>query len=182
MRAAFESFSRLLDKLCKAILWLSGAGLFFMTMAIAWQVWGRFVLNDSPVWTEPTSLLLMLWFILLAAAVGVRQRFHLSLDLFRMLMPPVVQLMMDALAFTAVGLFGAGMAWFTRDLIAQTWPVHTPGLGVSQGLSYVPVVISGGLIVLFSIEHLIKLFLVFADQQRSAADIERLAALEKPND
>lgn len=182
MRAAFESFSRLLDKLCKAILWLSGAGLFLMTMAVAWQVWGRFVLNNSPVWTEPTSLLLMLWFILLAAAVGVRQRFHLSLDLFRMLMPPMVKLVLDVLSFIAVGLFGAGMAWYTRDLIAQTWPVSTPGLGVPQGLSYVPVSLAGGMIVLFSIEHLIRLAFVFIDEKRSAGDVARLAALEKPND
>lgn len=163
MRAAFESYSRLLDKLCKAILWLSGAGLFFMTMAIAWQVWGRFVLNDSPVWTEPSSLLSMLWFIFLAAAVGVRQRFHLSLDLFRMLMPTGVQMAMDCVSFIAVGLFGAGMAWYTLDLLAQTWGVNTPGLGTSQGLSYLPVVIGGVMIVLFSIEQLVKLALAASD-------------------
>lgn len=181
MRAAFESFSRLLDRFCKAVLWLSGAGLFFMTMAVAWQVWGRFVLNDSPVWTEPVSLMLMLWFILLAAAVGVRQRFHLSLDLIRMIVPSWVRVAMDAASFFAVGCFGAGMAWYTRDLIAQTWPVRVPGLGIPQGLSYLPVSLAGGLIVLFSVEHLVKLALAVGDARRDAAALDRLAALEKPN-
>src|SRR3712207_74602 len=69
----------------KLALWISGAGLVCMTAAIGWQVFGRFVLNNSPTWTEPVSLLLMLYYILLAAAVGVHERFHFSLDLFRSL-------------------------------------------------------------------------------------------------
>ena len=34
-------------------LWLAGIGLVLMTVFVAWQVFCRYVLNDSPSWTEP---------------------------------------------------------------------------------------------------------------------------------
>lgn len=182
MRVVLESTSRFLDRLCRALLWCAGGGLFLMTMSISWQVFGRFVLNDSPTWTEPTSLMLMLWFILLAAAVGVRQRFHLSLDLTRMIAPPKVRLVMDLLSFTAVGGFGAGMVWYTRFLISQTWPVPIPGLGLPTGLAYLPIAISGALIVVFSIEHI--LYLVLAARAAAGVPYEGVlpAAPKSPTD
>lgn len=182
MRAWLDFVSGVFDRLCFGLLWLSGAGLFLMTMAVAWQVWGRFVLNDSPTWTEPVALMLMLWFIFLAAAVGVRQRFHLSLDLFRQIAPTGVRLAMDAISFTAVGLFGAAMVWFPQPLIAQTWPVSIPGLGLPAGLGYVSIALSGSLIVVFSVEHLVKLALAVTDSRRDAETLARLTAIQKPND
>ncbi len=44
-----------------------------MTAIVAWQVFCRYVLNDSPSWTEPGAVILMSWFIFLGAAVGVRR-------------------------------------------------------------------------------------------------------------
>jgi TRAP-type C4-dicarboxylate transport system permease small subunit len=177
MRDLLHSVSRFLDRMCRMILWISGAGLFVMTMVVAWQVWGRFVLNNSPTWTEPTSLMLMLWFIFLAAAVGVRQRFHLSLDLVRQLVPARVNAVMDTLSFTVVGIFGAAMIWYTRVLIAQTWEVHIPGLGLPAGLAYLSIAVSGALIVVFSIEHLLKMFFDARDAQSAALVSDDLVAL-----
>lgn len=182
MRSWLDTVSRVFDWLCKGLLWLSGAGLFLMTMIVAWQVWGRFVLNDSPTWTEPVSLMLMLWFIFLAAAVGVRQRFHLSLDLFRQIVPTRARLMMDAASFLVVGIFGAAMAWYPQPLIAQTWPVSIPGLGLPAGLGYVSITVSGALIVVFSVEHLVKLAIAATDSRRDAETLARLTAIQKPND
>lgn len=176
MRGLLESTSRILDVLCRAILWLSGAGLFLMTLAVTWQVFGRFVLNDSPTWTEPTSLMLMLWFILLAAAVGVRQHFHLSLDLFRQIMPEGVRMAMDAVCSVAVGIFGAGMLYYSRELIAGTWDVVIPGLGLPVGMSYLPIALSGALIVLFSVEQLLQLAVAARDNGRSGDGTPRSAA------
>ena len=51
--------------------WFAGAGLLVMTLIISWQVFARYVLNASPPWAEQASLLLMIWYVLLAAAAGV---------------------------------------------------------------------------------------------------------------
>lgn len=147
----------LLDLFARVALWLSGAGLVVMTAAIGWQVFGRFVLNNSPTWTEPVSLLLMLYYILLAAAVGVREGFHLSLDLFRSLAPPGARFVFDAVNHSVVGLFGVAMAWYGAALARATWNNKIAVLDIPQGISYLPIAIAGALIALFALEHLLAL-------------------------
>lgn len=148
----------LLDLFARVALWLSGAGLVVMTAAIGWQVFGRFVLNNSPTWTEPVSLLLMLYYILLAAAVGVREGFHLSLDLFRSLVPPRARFVFDSVNHVVVGLFGVAMAWYGAALARATWSNKIAVLDVPQGVSYLPIAIAGALIALFALEHLVAMF------------------------
>ena len=43
----------MLAGLSTASLWLAGIGLVVMTDFVAWQVFCRYVLNESPSWTEP---------------------------------------------------------------------------------------------------------------------------------
>ena len=50
---------RALDALDKATIAIAGAALVCMALAQGWQVFARYVLNDSPSWTEPLALLFM---------------------------------------------------------------------------------------------------------------------------
>jgi TRAP-type C4-dicarboxylate transport system permease small subunit len=174
-RGAFLlGLARVLGAFARVALWVSGVGLVIMTAAIGWQVFGRFVLNSSPSWTEPVSLLLMLYYILLAAAVGVHERFHLSLDLFRQLAPERLRRVFDAVTHLVVGIFGAAMAWYGLALVRATWAAKIPVLELPQGVSYLPIVIAGGLIVLFSLEHLL---IVLSGQPDFVDEEARAAAL-----
>jgi TRAP-type C4-dicarboxylate transport system permease small subunit len=146
-----EKMGRVLDRLCQIALWLGGGALVAMTLAVTWQVFGRFVLNDSPSWTEPVSLVLMVWSILVVAAVGIRERFHLGLDLFREVAPPRVRWAMDLAANVLVGAFAVAMAVYGAKLAMRVWANPMPVLGISEGWNYVPVSVCGVLIVLFSI-------------------------------
>jgi len=171
MKTALATLSRLLDVLTRIALWIGGTGLVLMTASVGWQVWGRFILNDSPSWTEPVSLLLMLWFILLVAAVGVRERFHLGLDLIRDIVPEPVRVAMDVISFLVVGAFGAFMAYYGLELVLGTWSAVIPVLNIPEGVSYLPLTVSGTLIVLFSIERTLHLLV----ERRSQAGSEALA-------
>ncbi|WP_142850216.1 TRAP transporter small permease [Telmatospirillum sp. J64-1] len=171
MKSLLHFLTRLLDVVSRLALWIGATGLFLMTAAVAWQVWGRFVLNDTPSWTEPVSLFLMLWFILLVAAVGVRERFHLGLDLFRDIVPEPVRVAMDLFSFVIVGVFGGTMAYYGMDLVRGTWAATIPVLNIPEGTSYLALVFSGVLIVLFSIERVLVLLV----ERRAQAGAEALA-------
>ncbi len=159
MREIVSSIGRVLDIVCWIALAIGCIGLVAMTLAVAWQVFGRFILNDTPSWTEPISLLLMLYFILLVAAVGVRERFHLGLDLFRLLLPARVLLVMEIINFTLLGFFGCAMFWFGREMIMQSWGVPMVALGFPEGVALIPMSLSGLMIILFSIEQILRLIL-----------------------
>ena len=51
--------ARALDSLASLAMGLAGFALVAMALIQAWQVFARYVLNDSPGWTEPLALLLM---------------------------------------------------------------------------------------------------------------------------
>jgi TRAP-type C4-dicarboxylate transport system permease small subunit len=152
------TLSRAINRIATVALWSAAIGLIAMTAAIAWQVFCRYLLNDSPHWTEPGSLLLMSWFILIGAAVGVRESDHLGFEIGLSMAPPKLRRAMKATSFGLIALFGLGMAWYGAKLAAGTWSASMSGLSIPQGVDYLPLVIGGVLITLFAIEKLLHLF------------------------
>lgn len=136
-------------------LWISGLGLLVMTGCVMWQVTGRYVLNDSPSWTEPFSLLLMSWFILLGAAVGVREGNHLGFEIGLHFAPPRIRRAMEVFTDILVLVFGIAMAWYGWLLAMGTWSAKMAGVDLPQGVDYLPLVGGGALIALFSLEKLL---------------------------
>jgi TRAP-type C4-dicarboxylate transport system permease small subunit len=139
-------------------MYVAVAGLSGIVAVVAIQVFGRYVLNDTPVWAESTALVLILYVTLLGAAVGVRDAGHIGMESLLVLVPERVRNRLEILIYVLVGTFGAIMAWNGAILGASVAPYKIPTLGISEAFSQAPLVISGALILLFSIEHVIALF------------------------
>ena len=137
-------------------LWIAGIGLVAMTAAIAAQVFWRYALNNSLIWTEPGSVMIMGWFIFLGAAVGIREGYHLSFDVLLFFLPESVKPWLYSLSDLAVGGFGAGMVWYGWELAAKTAPNIMPSLGISDAFNFAPVVVGGVLVILFSLERILR--------------------------
>ncbi|WP_421984357.1 TRAP transporter small permease [Roseibium sp.] len=137
-------------------LWLAGAGLILMTVFISAQVFMRYVLNDSLVWSEPASVILMGWFIFLGAAVGIREGYHLSFDVLLYFLPKSAKHVLFSISDAVVAAFGAGMAWYGSELALSAWDVKLPSLGISGAIDFLPLVGGGCLVFLFSLERLAR--------------------------
>lgn len=135
--------------------WFAGFGLLVMTAIIAVQVFARYVLNDSPAWGEQAALLLMIWYVFIAAAAGVREGFHIRIAVFVDSLPRKLRHPVMVLAQLFVAVFGISMAIFGVELTRETWQHVIPTLGISRGYAYIPIALSGVLITGFAIEQLI---------------------------
>ncbi len=142
--------------LARLALWLAGIALVAMTAMIAAQVLWRYVLNDSIIWTEPASVMIMGWFIFLGAAVGIREGYHLSFDVLLYAMPDRVVPWLHSLSDVAVGGFGLGMIWYGSSLAWKTAGNQLPSLGISGAFDFLPIVAGGVLVVLFSVERIAR--------------------------
>lgn len=147
-----------LGRLSTLALWIAGIGLVLMTAFTGWQVYARYILNDTPSWTEPASILMMGWFIFLGAAVGVREGYHLGFDILVISLPPGAQKALMTISDLAVLSFGLGMVWYGGQLMAGTWNAIMPALGLPVGLSYLPIPTGGVLIALFTLERIARRF------------------------
>lgn len=147
--------AKILSALSTLSLWLAGAGLVAMTIIVGWQVFTRYVLNWSNAWTEPAAILLMSWFILLGAAVGIRENYHLGFDVLLYVLPKSSKRVLRSISDVVVIGFAGGMIWFGLELVALGWPARMPSLGIPEGVKYIPLVVGGALIILFSLERLV---------------------------
>jgi TRAP-type C4-dicarboxylate transport system permease small subunit len=138
--------------------WFACAGLMVMTAIIGWQVFARYVLNASPAWAEQAALLLMIWYVLFAAAAGVREGFHIRIAVFETALAPGAQKTVRIAGHLLVGLFGLAMVVWGTELTLATWQHDIPTLGLPRGVAYAPMPLSGMLIVGFSIEHVLALW------------------------
>ena len=150
-----NALSRISETASVLVKWFAGVGLIVMTAIIAWQVFARYVLNASPAWVEQAALLLMIWYVMFAAAAGVREGFHIRIAVFADNLPDRPRRVIRVVSHTIVGLFGLAMVWWGIELVREVWQHVIPTLGLSRGYAYVPIPMAGALIFGFAMEHMI---------------------------
>jgi TRAP-type transport system small permease protein len=151
------TLARVTAPLARGCMYFAVAGLVGIVVVVAVQVFGRYVLNDTPVWAESTALVLILYVTLLGAAVGVRDAGHIGMESLLVLVPERVRNRLEILIYALVGTFGAVMSWNGAILADSVAPYKIPTLGISEAFNQAPLVISGALILLFSVEHVVAL-------------------------
>ena len=154
----FTLFTRFCALLSKLSLFTAVALLIAIVASVQWQVIGRYVFNDTPTWAEALAMLLVLYMTSLGVAVGVRDAGHIGLESLIVLLPESFRLKLEILIHLLVAVFGAMMARSGWLWATMKWNEKKPMLGVPEGADYVPLVVAGALIVLFSAEHIIALF------------------------
>ena len=147
--------ARVLGRVSNLALWTAGFGLVLMTAMVAWQVYCRYILNDSPSWTEPGAVMLMSWFIFLGAAVGVRENNHLGFDILLYVLPHGGKKVLRMISDVVILAFGIGMVFYGMQLALLPSDAILPSLGISGAFDYYPVVGGGILVALFTLERIV---------------------------
>jgi TRAP-type C4-dicarboxylate transport system permease small subunit len=126
-----------------------------MTLVEAWQVFARYVMNNSPVWTEPVALLLMSAAMMFGAAAGVRSESHFGFFLALHVSPPRVRAVLLAIARLIVTAIGLVLAFWGAVLLVDGWSIPMAGAPLPQGLYFLPIGVGGALIAVFAFERLV---------------------------
>lgn len=147
--------SALNARLSRWTMYLACICLVGLLSVVVYGVILRYVFNDAPPYVEQVALLLVISVAMFGASAGVRDAGHIGMDSLVAVLPEKVQFWCESIVYVlavifAVALFagGAKMAVSTRDSTIPT-------LGISEAMRYLPVLVAGVLIALFSIERLI---------------------------
>lgn len=140
------TFSRVADaveRLLDALLLLAIA---VMVVSICWQVFGRFVLNHSPGWTEEVARFLMAWITLLGSAAVLRRRGHIAVTFVIDLLPRPVALAVGLLRDLLILVMAGALGWYgyafamiggRRDSAALEIPMFYPYLAIPVGAALI---------------------------------------------
>jgi TRAP-type C4-dicarboxylate transport system permease small subunit len=151
-------FDRLLDFISRINTVLTGIAMVVMTAIFGWLVFGRYVLNATPTWVEQVSLLLIVYISFIGASIGVHKRTHLGVSVFREMSPRPIRRVFDFLIHSILAGFGILMTIYGYKLTVFKWSAEIPLIRISEGWRSLPIILSGVLIFLYSIGHLIHFF------------------------
>lgn len=144
------SFSRLADSIERLLDALLLVAVAVMVVAICWQVFGRYVLNHAPGWTEEVARFLMAWITLLGSAVVLRRRGHIAVTFVVELLPGPLQLAVGLLRDALILVMAGALGWYgyafaviggRRDSAALEIPMFYPYLAIPVGALLVAVLL-----------------------------------------
>jgi TRAP-type C4-dicarboxylate transport system permease small subunit len=147
------------DKLCNILNWMAGIVLSIMLFITFAQVVMRKVFNRPFIWAEELTLAMLVWFGYITISVVVKEDGHMSITFLYNMLGKKMKLLLDVLKHALMIGFSALMAVYSIQMAKNAYGNVLPASQISRSLLYIPLVISGVLIIVFSIIHLIDLFL-----------------------
>jgi TRAP-type C4-dicarboxylate transport system permease small subunit len=141
----------LLDRVAAGVNAIGALALVGVVVVQFWQVVARYVLNDSPSWSEPVSTLLLCTAMSAGAAVMVHRRAHFGFVLLRDAAPAALRRVLGLAGDLLVAAMGLAIAAWGARLAADGWAVDVAGAALPQGSFFVPLACGGVLIALFAL-------------------------------
>jgi TRAP-type C4-dicarboxylate transport system permease small subunit len=166
MTAVVRGMDSVAEALSRLLIAVAATALAVVVVLAGWMVFGRYVLNDTPTWVDPATLLLLLVITFPGAAAGVRNDGHLSIDFIRDALPRRVRTVLQALCHLVLAWFGAVMALSALTLVEFGWANRIPLIGLPDGARHIPMAVCGACVCLFSIVQLLKIAAAAADPAR----------------
>ena len=148
---------RALDRIAAVVIGIAATALCGLVVVQGWQVFTRYVLNDSPSWTEPVTLLLLATAMGMGAAAGVHTNRHFGFFLLADAAGPRLKKALHAVSPLVIAAIGAVMAYWGAVLLFDGLDIRIAGAPMPQSIGYLPLSLGGLLMVVFA---LYRLFLV----------------------
>ena len=140
-----------LDRLADAVVALAALALVGLVAVQGWQVFARYVLNDSPSWTEPVTLALLTSAMSFGAAAGVHNDRHFAFTLLADIAPAALRRALFVFTKLTIALLGAVLAWWSFALFESGMDIRTAGAPFPETLPYAPVALGGALMTIFAL-------------------------------
>ncbi|MCU0943433.1 MAG: TRAP transporter small permease [Hydrogenophaga sp.] len=149
-----EPIHKALDAVYSTCVWVAGSCIILMSLFIPWGIFTRYVLGTGSQWPEPISILLMVIFTFMSAAVAYRAGAHIAVEMLTMRLPQEARRVLRGVVHVLMLGISLFMVFYGTRLCIGTWGQSIPELTwLPVGLTYVPVPLGGLVTALFVLEH-----------------------------
>jgi TRAP-type transport system small permease protein len=124
-----------------------------MLVALSLQVVMRYGFGRPLTWSEELAVACFGWAMLLAIAVGVRDRIHVRMELLVDLLPECIRLLLERLIALAIAGAGSFLAWSGWNYTADSGGLTSAAMAYPMAWLYGSAPVCGALIAMFGLEH-----------------------------
>jgi TRAP-type C4-dicarboxylate transport system permease small subunit len=154
-----DSGAALFRRAMDAVYWtgaaIACAALVLVSAIIPWGVYTRYVLNSASSWPEPMAVLLTIGITFIGAANCYRQRIHMNMTVGTDLLPLRLRAASAVISELLMGVMALFMLVWGSKLVLATWGNSVDEFPwLSVGVTYLPIAVSGAMMLLFVIERL----------------------------
>lgn len=149
--------SRPLKMLDRVLFSLIGLLMAVMVVDVTIQVVFRYVVHDSPVWTEELARYVFAWQIYLATGLAFGRGSHILVDAVMLLVRGPAQrfLMIAGNAVTLV--FLVVLVWQGTNMALVTSDTYTAAMVLNMGLVYAALPVTAAIGALYQLARLVQL-------------------------
>ena len=146
------------SRLSRWAMYIAVACLLGLVALVVFGVIKRYVFNDAQPYVEQLALILVINVAMFGASAGVRDEGHIGMESLVGLLPEKLQFIDGVIVGLLTITFGALLCVGSSMMAASVYSNSIPTLGISEAVRYIPPIVAGVLIILFSIEHLIAMY------------------------
>ena len=110
-----------------------------MVSVISAQVWYRFALNSPLSWSEELGRYMFVWISFVGAAVGIRYRVHLGIDLLEKMVSPALYRRLSILVNLIIQIFLVMVVYQGWELLKVVQFQKSASMGISMAYPYAAV-------------------------------------------
>ena len=153
-----EIYNRIINFLCVILLTAQ-------TISILIMVFGRYIFNHVPKWSEQFALFCMIWFAMFSIALAVRDDSHVKMEVIDNFVSEKTLLFFKLFGMVCNSVFGFVMLFWGMRLVILTWPTKLSAFRISTGIQYFSAVAGGFFIITNAIVFCIEMFVKYHDKQ-----------------
>ena len=156
MLNAYDRLLHGITEVVKIVMLVMTGAIFFICI---FAVFTRYILNFVPSWSEEVPRYLLVWITYLGAALAVRFKEHISLDVFFNMMPLRARQVGHILLNGLIAIVGTIMVVYGVALVSQFKDDLMESIPVTNFWLYLVMPISGTLMILYIIQDTWKAIL-----------------------
>jgi len=134
------------------------AGLLIgaITVLVTVQVFARYVLNNTPPWSEELCRYLFVWVSFLGACIAMRRAGHLGVDSLVVRLPVGVREVLRHTVTALIAVFAAILVWQGAALVPAMASQRSPSMGVSLQYVFAAIPIAAAIMLGLQVKALAK--------------------------
>ncbi|HRT62461.1 MAG TPA: TRAP transporter small permease [Syntrophales bacterium] len=152
-------FSKLNETLIKAASGVTAAALAVIAVVIPYEVFGRYVLGDMPVWSGEAATFSLVWASMMGSAVGLKQGYQVSLNLLMERLPRGPYLVVTGCMYAGMLVFLGLMTWFGMHQTLVNMHQLSTAIQIPMGFPYLALPVGFLIMFLITAEQCWRFFL-----------------------